>query len=94
MITACSFCGRRESDVSKLVATGAAAICDRCVLIAYEALIDATDRTREAVESGHAEPSVKAESKRIRAAVRNGSLRVEGSSVTIIRERIRKPRSP
>lgn len=40
---ACSFCGRRESDVAKLVAGPRVYICDRCVAIAKD-IMDRSNR--------------------------------------------------
>lgn len=37
---ACSFCGRAEADVAKLVAGPKVFICDRCVQIASELMAD------------------------------------------------------
>jgi len=39
---ACSFCGRRESEVAKLVAGPRVYICDRCVAIAKH-IMDRSD---------------------------------------------------
>lgn len=40
---ACSFCGRRAADVSKLVAGPRAYICDRCIEAASEIIHRAGD---------------------------------------------------
>jgi ATP-dependent protease Clp ATPase subunit len=40
---ACSFCGRRAADVSKLVAGSRAHICDRCIAAASEIIRQSDD---------------------------------------------------
>lgn len=36
----CSFCGKTQDEVRKLIAAPAAFICDECVVLAYEILLE------------------------------------------------------
>jgi ATP-dependent Clp protease ATP-binding subunit ClpX len=44
----CSFCGRPDSEVAKLVAGPRVYICDRCVEIAARMMAEAKDARAEA----------------------------------------------
>jgi ATP-dependent Clp protease ATP-binding subunit ClpX len=44
----CSFCGRREDQVKRLIAGEKALICDRCVVDAARTMKDAADDTNPA----------------------------------------------
>lgn len=42
----CSFCSKRKSEVRKLIAgPGGAVICDECVVLCVEILVEEDDRT-------------------------------------------------
>jgi ATP-dependent protease Clp ATPase subunit len=48
-LTHCSFCGRSQKEVSRLVAATDAAICDQCVDVCVDTIIEESERDRNLV---------------------------------------------
>ncbi len=56
--TRCSFCGKRQDQVRKLVAGPGVYICDRCIELCQEVL---DEDSRSAPRQGHAPPPSRGE---------------------------------
>ena len=54
----CSFCGKHQDQVRRLIAGPGAYICNECVQLCMSILEDEGELTQEALESARAESSI------------------------------------